>query len=96
VSINDDDDLQGCSASGASSRSAIDEMRGRVEPGVTTANLDAVCGDVLAGHGARSAPHLVYGFPGVACISVNDEAAHGVPGRRVIAEGDFGEARRHG
>ena len=89
MSINDDDDLQGLLRIGRIVALAIDEMRGRVEPGITTANLDAVCGEVLAGHGARSAPQLVYGFPGVACISVNDEAAHGVPGRRVIAEGDL-------
>ena len=36
---------------------------------------------VLERHGARSAPALVYGFPGAICISVNDEAVHGVPGR---------------
>ena len=43
---------------------------------------------VLERHGARSAPALVYRFPGAICISVNDEAVHGVPGPRRLAAGD--------
>jgi methionyl aminopeptidase len=39
--------------------------------------------------GARSAPRLTYGFPGSTCISINEEAAHGVPGDRVIRPGDL-------
>ena len=39
--------------------------------------------------GAQSAPALVYGFPGVSCISLNDEAVHGVPGNRALQQGDL-------
>jgi methionyl aminopeptidase len=60
-----------------------------VRPGVTTAALDAIAGGVLDRAGGRSAPKLVYRFPGVTCISVNDEAVHGVPGRRILREGDL-------
>ena len=64
-------------------------MRAAVAPGVTTAALDAIGEAALAAHGARSAPRLVYGFPGCNCISVNDEIVHGIPGKRVIAPGDM-------
>ena len=40
-------------------------------------------------HGAQSAPALVYGFPGVSCISLNDEAVHGIPGKRALQQGDL-------
>jgi methionyl aminopeptidase len=40
-------------------------------------------------YGARSAPALVYKFPGVNCISVNDEAVHGIPGKRAVRSGDL-------
>ena len=40
-------------------------------------------------NGAESAPPKVYGFPGALCISVNDEAIHGIPGERVIQSGDL-------
>ena len=59
-----------------------------LEPGMTTAELDALGARLLARAGARSAPRLAYGFPGSTCISINEEAAHGVPGDRVIRKGD--------
>lgn len=68
---------------------AIKEMQNHVRPGVTTAELDAVAGAVLAQYGARSAPQLAYKFPGVTCISINNEAAHGIPGPRKILPGDL-------
>src|SRR5204863_3235494 len=43
----------------------------------------------LAEHGAEPAPPKVYGFPGALCISVNEEAIHGIPGERVVGEGDL-------
>jgi len=51
-----------------------------VRPGVTTAELSEIGAKVLALHGARSSPPMVYGFPGDVCISVNDEVVHGIPG----------------
>ena len=68
---------------------ALREMRESLEPGMTTAELDAVGERVFEEHGARSAPRLMKGFPGVNCISVNDEAVHGVPGDRVVRPGDL-------
>ena len=55
---------------------------------MTTAELDAIAEAVMASHGARSAPQAVYRFPGATCISVNDEAVHGIPGPRVLQPGD--------
>ena len=66
----------------------IQAMREALEPGITTAELDAIGEKFLRENGARSAPQLVYKFPGATCISVNDEVAHGIPGSRVIQPGD--------
>jgi methionyl aminopeptidase len=64
-------------------------MMGAVCPGITTGELDAVGREVFRRHGARSAPRVTYRFPGATCISVNDEAAHGVPSlKRQLREGD--------
>jgi len=65
------------------------EMAAAVRPGTTTATLDAVGASMLAKHGAESSPPKVYQFPGAVCISVNEEAVHGIPGDRVINEGDL-------
>jgi methionyl aminopeptidase len=67
----------------------LEEMRAAVRPGITTAELDRIGAAVLARHGAESSPPRVYGFPGAVCISVNDEAIHGIPGSRKLLEGDL-------
>src|SRR3984893_14133545 len=70
-------------------RKALDEMAEAARPGVTTAELDEIGSRVLAEHGAESAPPKVYGFPAAVCISVNDEAIHGIPGDRILQTGDL-------
>ena len=66
----------------------LQHMLDAAEPGMTTRELDALGARLLAAHGARSAPQITYGFPGATCISINEEAAHGIPGERVIRPGD--------
>jgi methionyl aminopeptidase len=58
-------------------------------PGVTTAELDRVAREVLDRRGARSNFLGYHGFPAVACVSVNEEVVHGIPGARVLEEGDI-------
>jgi len=89
MSIDDEKQLVALKRVGAVVAEARDTMAAQVAPGVTTAELDEVGRDVLRRHGARSAPQLAYQFPGVTCISVNDELAHGIPSRRVLREGDL-------
>ncbi len=68
---------------------ALQVMSAHVRPGVSTAELDALAAESLAKNGARSSAQQVYNFPGCACISVNDEAIHGIPGSRLIQAGDL-------
>jgi methionyl aminopeptidase len=90
VTVEDDEDLAGLARAGRAVAGARDAMLAAVASGVSTAELDAVARDVLRAHGARSAPRLAYGFPGTTCISVNDEAAHGIPSTtRILREGDL-------
>jgi methionyl aminopeptidase len=70
-------------------RRALDATAAAARPGITTRELDEVGARVLAEHGAESAPPKVYNFPGALCISVNDEAIHGIPGERAIRAGDL-------
>ncbi len=89
MTIDNDEDLAGLERAGHVVAEARDAMLRAVEPGVTTGELDAVGRDVFRRHGARSAPRVSYDFPGSTCISVNDEAAHGIPSIvRVLRRGD--------
>jgi methionyl aminopeptidase len=63
-------------------------IRAAVRPGVTTADLDRVARDVLGRRGASSNFLGYHGYPAVICASVNEEVIHGIPGDRVLAEGD--------
>ncbi|HET7542189.1 MAG TPA: type I methionyl aminopeptidase [Polyangiaceae bacterium] len=89
MSIDDENELLALKRVGAIVAEARDTMASHVAPGITTAELDEVGRKVLRRHGARSAPQLAYGFPGVTCISVNDELAHGIPSERVLQDGDL-------
>ena len=89
MTIESDRDLAGLRRAGRIVALALREMKKALEPGITTSELDAVGAAVFERHGARSAPQMAYGFPGVNLISVNDEAVHGVPGGRVIEAGDL-------
>ena len=89
MTIESRDDVDGLRRVGAVVSRVLARMLDSLEPGMTTAELDALGERWLAEAGARSAPRLSYGFPGATCISVNEEAAHGIPGARVIRRGDL-------
>jgi methionyl aminopeptidase len=89
MSIESAADLRGMRTVGGITRQTLDALERHVRVGVSTADLDAVAEAVFANHGARSAPALVYGFPGNVLISINDEVVHGVPGPRRLKRGDL-------
>jgi methionyl aminopeptidase len=89
MSIQSQADWRGLRQAANVARLTLDALEAQVRPGVTTGALDAIAARLFARHGARSAPKLVYGFPGTVLISVNDEIVHGIPGARRIAAGDI-------
>ncbi len=60
-----------------------------IRPGVTTGALDDIARDTLAELGATSSFLGYHGFPGHICASVNDEIVHGIPGKRLLKDGDI-------
>jgi methionyl aminopeptidase len=68
---------------------ALDEVRGLVRPGVSTAELDAAAAAVITARGAESNFQLVRGYRHTTCISVNEQVVHGIPGERVLEPGDI-------
>ena len=89
MSINTPEELRKMRAAGEVVRRVLEAMKREVRPGVTTAQLDEAGARVMRECGAQSAPILVYGFPGANCISINEEAVHGIPGERQLKEGDL-------
>ncbi len=60
-----------------------------LEPGVSTAKLDKTAEEFIRDHGATPGFKGYGGFPGTLCISVNEEVVHGIPGDRIINDGDI-------
>lgn len=89
MTIETEDDVTALKRIGRIVARVLHDMLDAAEPGMTTRELDALGAQLLAEHGARSAPQLTYNFPGATCISINEEAAHGIPGDRVIRAGDL-------
>lgn len=88
MTIETQDDVVALHRIGKVVSQVLQRMLDAAEPGMTTRELDQLGAQWLEQHGARSAPKLSYNFPGSTCISINEEAAHGIPGDRVIRRGD--------
>lgn len=67
----------------------LDVLRRSIVPGRTTGELDAITARELSQRGASSSFKGYRGFPAHLCVSVNDELVHGIPGKRVLREGDI-------
>ncbi|MFO7652645.1 MAG: type I methionyl aminopeptidase [Candidatus Krumholzibacteriia bacterium] len=65
------------------------QVRDRIEPGVTTAELDALVERLILDAGCIPSFKGYNGFPASACISVNEEVVHGIPSGRALREGDI-------
>ncbi len=89
MSIDSEKDLEGLRKIGRIVARCLLHMQSKLEPGITTLELDTLGGEFLSAHGARSAPKLTYNFPGHTCISVNEEVAHGIPGSKILKAGDL-------
>ena len=66
----------------------FEELKPVIRPGITTKELDAFCVAYIKKIGGKPAWYSE-GFPGAACISVNEEVIHGLPGKRVVRDGDL-------
>lgn len=89
MTVENQRDIDGVLSAGRVVARVRDAMLNAIEPGMTTAELDALGGELLGRLGAKSAPRVAYNFPGATCISINEEAAHGIPGQRIIQAGDI-------
>jgi methionyl aminopeptidase len=89
MTIESEQDMIGLLRIGKVVGMTLQHMKAAVRPGMTTGELDAIGAEFLRREGAHSAPIVTYKFPGWTCISLNDEAAHGIPGKRVIQVGDL-------
>ena len=88
ITIHSAEDFEGMRKAGRLAAETLDYIAPFVQPGVTTGELDRLCAEFIADHGAISAPLNYRGFPKSICTSVNHVVCHGIPGDKVLREGD--------
>ena len=74
---------------GRLTKSALNYIGEHIKPGVSTAHLDKLACDYIRKNNGEPSFLNYNGFPASVCISINDEVIHGIPGSRIIAEGDI-------
>ncbi len=91
VELKSRDEMERMARSGAIIAEVFQELESRIHPGANTLELDTFIEAFIRSHdGAVPLFKGLYGFPGSACISVNEEVVHGIPAeRRVLGEGDI-------
>ena len=67
----------------------LDILKKKIEPGIITAELDRITVEEMKRHGVTSSFKNYRGFPAHLCVSINEQLVHGIPGDRVLKEGDI-------
>lgn len=89
MTVDTENDIEGLKRIGRIAANTVYHMASKIEPGITTKELDEIGRTFLEKYEARSAPETTYNFPGATCISVNNCVAHGIPDGTVIQAGDM-------
>ena len=89
VILHDETGFAGMRAAGELAATVLDMIGQHVTEGVTTGTLDDLCHDFILAHGAAPAPLNYKGFPKSTCISLNHVVCHGIPGDKILRNGDI-------
>ncbi len=74
---------------GSIAASALDEVASFIKPGISTKEVDELCYTIINDNGAYSAPLFYRGYPKTCCTSSNHVVCHGIPGNKILKDGDI-------
>jgi len=89
IKIHAPEHFEGMRRAGRLAAETLDFITPYVKPGVTTSELDRLCHEFTVEHGGAPGPLYYRGFPKSICTSINHVVCHGIPGDRVLKEGDI-------
>ena len=89
VSVKSRSDIEKMLEAGKIAAHALNMVEQKLRPGMTTRDIDKIVQHEITSHGAVPNFLHLYGFPASACVSVNEEVIHGIPGNRRLNEGDI-------
>ncbi|MBN1106457.1 MAG: type I methionyl aminopeptidase [Deltaproteobacteria bacterium] len=89
IRLKEEADVEGIRKSGRLAVEILDRAEEMIRPGIRTEEINALVHEFTLRNGAIPAPLNYRGFPKSVCVSVNDEICHGIPGDRILEEGDI-------
>ena len=89
MKIENLESFEGTRKAGSIAASALDEVASIIEPGITTEKINKLCFEFINDNGAYSAPLFYRGYPKSCCTSVNHIVCHGIPGNKILKDGDI-------
>jgi methionyl aminopeptidase len=89
ITIHKPEDFAGMRRAGKLAAETLDMITAHVRPGISTGDLDQICHDFMVARGAIPATLGYRGYTKSSCTSVNHVVCHGIPGDRVLADGDI-------
>lgn len=89
MTADSQNDIESLKAIGRICAETLRKMINAARAGITTRELDEIGRTLLEAEGARSAPQVMYNFPGATCISVSPVIAHGIPDGHILREGEL-------
>ena len=89
IRLKEEKDIEAIKKAGRLSIDTIDLVERHIKPGVKTDDLNTLVHDFTIKNGATPAPLNYRGFPKSVCISINEVICHGIPGEKVLRDGDI-------
>ncbi len=89
MSINYKESFEQIKIAGTLAAKTLDEVTPHIKPGISTSEIDKICYEFIKDNGGYSAPLFYRGFPKSCCTSVNHVVCHGIPGNKILTEGDI-------
>ena len=89
IKLHNSDDFKGMRKAGRLASDCLDYITEYIKPGISTSEINELCHDFQVKRGAIPAPLDYKGFPKSICTSVNHVVCHGIPGEKILNEGDI-------
>ena len=89
IRLKEEADIEGIRKAGQLVMDTFEQIEDKIRPGIKTDEINTIVHEFTIKNGAQPAPLNYRGFPKSVCVSINEEVCHGIPGKRVLADGDI-------
>jgi methionyl aminopeptidase len=89
IRLKEEADIEGIRKAGQLVLDTFEQIEDKIRPGIKTDEINTIVHEFTIKNGAQPAPLNYRGFPKSVCVSINEEVCHGIPGKRVLMDGDI-------